>query len=256
LHRSSSNSSSAWITRAYTLQPKSLKSITTRHDGTKRNTRNTTQNAIHANRDACKIDHDTSRFRWFCCSFGSVGFRWVPLDSVVPLGSVRPLGSVVLLGSVVPLGSVRFRWVPLGSVRFRCSFGFRFSVGFRWVPLFLWVPLVPLLRWLRWVPLIFAVPLVPLFRWFPVFRLVPFFRWFRWFPLFCWVPLFRWVPLFSLVPLFRWVALFFSYKSIPTRHDGNTAQHNTTKQLKTRRSAAEAVACKSGHRALVAREGP
>ena len=63
LHRSSSNSSSAWITRAYTLQPKSLKSITTRHDGTKRNTRNTTQNAIHANRDACKIDHDTSRFR-------------------------------------------------------------------------------------------------------------------------------------------------------------------------------------------------
>ena len=94
LHRSSSNSSSAGITRAYTLQPKSLKSITTRHDGTKRNTRNTTQNAIHANRDACKIDHDTSRFRWFCCSFGSVGFRWVPLDSVVPLGSVFPLGSV------------------------------------------------------------------------------------------------------------------------------------------------------------------
>ncbi len=44
---------------------------------TKHNTNQ--QNAIHANRDACKIDHDTSRFRWFCRSVGSVGFCWVPL---------------------------------------------------------------------------------------------------------------------------------------------------------------------------------
>ena len=73
-------------------------------------------------------------------------------------------------------------------------------------------------------------------------------------PSFLWVPLDSAVPLGSVFPLgsvvslgsvvplgsvgfrsfhwFRWVPLFSSYKSIPTCHDGNTAQHNTTKQLK------------------------
>ena len=204
MHRSSSNSSSAWITRAYTLQPKSLKSITTRHDGTKRNTRNTTQNAIHANRDACKIDHDTSRFRWFCCSVGSVGFRWVPLFRWIPLFLWVPFFLWVPLGSVVSVSPVA-PLVPLGSVGFRCSVGFRVplgSDGFR-CSVGSFVPLVS-------VGFRCSVGSVGFCC----------FRWFRCVPLFC------------------------SYKSIPTRHDGNTAQHNTIKQLKTKRSAAEAVAYK------------
>ena len=146
----------------------------------------------------------------------NVGFR-----------SVGSGDSIVPVRRAVPMVPL-FRWIPL----------------FRRVPLFLWVPLA------RYsvgsvVPLGFAVPLVPLFRWFPLFPWVPLFHWIHWCPLFCWVPLFRWVPLFPLVPLFIQIDLN------PSRR-----QNSTTQYKKEKGSAAEAVACKSGHRALVAREGP
>ena len=117
---------------------------------TKHNTNQ--QNAIHANRDACKIDHDTSRFRWFCCSVGSVGFRWVPLFRWIPLFLWVPFFLWVPLFLSVPL----LRW-------FRCS------VGFRWVPLFRWVPCSVGFRWVslfRWFLCSIG------FRWVPLFPLV------------------------------------------------------------------------------------
>ena len=111
--------------------------------------------------------------------------------------------------------NVGFRWVPLGSV---------FSLGSV-------VPLVPLLPWFPWVPLIFAVPLV---SGVPLGSVVPL------------VSLVSVVLLGSLVPLGSFVfdGPVVPLGCVPTRHDGNTAQHNTTKQIKKRRSAAEAVACK------------
>ena len=128
-------------------------------------------------------------------------------------------------------------WVLLGSV-----------------PLFLWVPSGSV------VPLGSVGPVTPLIHCFVGFRCSVGTVGFRCFvssvgfigfrcsfgslvPLGSFVSLVSVVLLGSLVPLFRWVPLF-SYKSTPTRHDGNTAQHNTTKQLKTKGSAAEAVACK------------
>ena len=166
------------------MQPKSLKSITTRHDGTKRNTRNTTQinktqyMQIVPYAKSITTRHGSVGSVVPLVLLGSVGFRWIPLFLGVPFFLWVPLGSVVSVSPVAPL----FRWVPLGSV------------GFRWVPLFRWVPCSVGLR----CSVGSFVPLVCVgFRWF------------------------RWVLLFPLVPL------FCSYKSIPTRHDGNTTQHNT-----------------------------
>jgi hypothetical protein len=130
-----------------------------------------------------------------------------------------------------------FCWVPLGSVGFRCSLGFRFSFGFRWVPLFLLVPLLRCSVGFRWVPLGSVG-----FRCSVGFRV----------PLGCVVP---------LVPLFHWFALgsvgsvgfccfrWFRCSAHTSRSQPVTTatQHNTiqkTNQLKTKRSAAEAVAYK------------
>ena len=126
---------------------------------------------------------------------GSIGFRfrWVPLgsgDSIVPVGRAVPL---------VPL----FRWIPL----------------FRRVPLFLWVPLVPLLCWLRCsVGFSCSVGSVG-FRCSLGFRCFIGFIGVR-----CSVGF----PVSVGFLCFRWFRC--SYKSISTRHDGNTAQHNTTKK--------------------------
>ena len=56
-------------------------------------------------------------------------------------------------------------------------------------------------------------------------------------PLFSWVLLFRWIRLFLWIPFCRWIPLLLWYNAI---------QQNN----KNRGSTAEAVACKSGHRAL------
>ena len=129
-----------------------------------------------------------------------------------------------------------------------------------------------------------AVPLVPLFRWIPLFRRVPLFLWVPLVPLLCWlrcsvgfrcsvgsvVPLVSAVPLGSVVSLDSLVSVvllgslvplgsFVSVGSVVHTNRSQpvtTATQHNTKQQKKRGSAAEAVACKSGHRALVAREGP
>ena len=180
------------IVRAYISQPKSLKSITTRHDGTKRNTRNTTQ-------------VNKTQYMEIVTYAKSITTRHGSVGSVVPL---------------VLLGSAGFRC----SVGFRCSFGFRFSFGFRWVPLFLSVPLLRCSVGFRWVPLFRWVPCSVGFRW------VSLFRWFlcsigsRWVPLFRW---FRWFLLFPMVPLGS-VVLLIQVDPNPSRRQHSTTQYNKT----------------------------